>query len=170
MKKSDLKFMPQFFDRYINLVPDEETVLEALENSKTDLLEIKDLLEEYKDFKYQEGKWNPKEMLQHVIDTERILSYRALVYSRNDSAILSGFDENLYANNIDVSERSILGLLEELKIVRESTIYLFKNISIEAFHRVGVCFDVKMTSLALGFVIAGHPKHHIKVLKEKYFL
>ena len=96
MKKSDLKFMPQFFDRYIDLVPGEETVLEALENSKTDLLEIKGLLEKYKDYKYQEGKWNPKQMLQHIIDTERILSYRALVYSRNDSTILSNFDNNKF--------------------------------------------------------------------------
>tara|TARA_B100000809_G_scaffold263113_1_gene315599 strand:+ start:9342 stop:9677 length:336 start_codon:yes stop_codon:yes gene_type:complete len=108
-------------------------------------------------------------MLQHMIDTERILSYRTLVYSRNDSNGLTGFDENLYANNTNASEQTISDLLEEIQIVRTATICLFKNLSKEALYREGICFNVKMTSLALGFVIVGHLKHHIKVLYEKYF-
>jgi hypothetical protein len=169
MKKSDLKFMPKFFDRYINLISDLDTVLESLENSKNDLVEIKELLETHQNYRYEAGKWTPKELVQHIIDTERILSYRALVYARNDANVLPGFDENLYANNIDVSKRSIEDLLEEFQIVRASSLFLFKNLSNEALHREGTCFNVKMTSLALGFVIAGHPKHHINILKERYF-
>ena len=162
--------MPEFFDRYIHLVSDEEALLESLENATTDLLDIKEQIETYQDFRYQEGKWSPKEILQHVIDTERILSYRALVYARNDANALPGFDENLYANNTNASKRTVADLVEEFQIVRAASICLFKNLSKEAFHREGICFQVKMTPLALGFVIVGHPKHHIKVLHEKYFV
>lgn len=169
MKKRDLKFMPEFFDRYINLVSDEETILEALENSKNDLLALKDQLEKHKDYSYKTGKWTPKDLIQHIIDTERILAYRALVYARNDTAELPGFDENLYANNSKGSDRSVDDLLQEFTMVRASNISLFRNFSEEALHSEGICFHKKMTTLALGFVIVGHPKHHIKILKERYF-
>lgn len=162
--------MPKFFDRYIGLVADEESVLDAIENSKKDLLDIKELLEAYQDYKYEEGKWTPKELLQHIIDTERILAYRALVYSRNDSSILPGFDENLYVKNSNAQERTVEDLLAEFKVVRASSIFLFKNLTEEALHREGTCFNVKMTTLALGFVIAGHPRHHIKIMQERYFV
>lgn len=169
MKKSDLKFMPAFFDRYINLVPENETLLEGLERTKNIFAEFETVLEEYQDFRYEKGKWSPKDILQHIIDTERIQAYRALVFSRNDAKILPGYEENLYARNTNASDRTIADLLEEYKIVRESSIFLFKNFSEEMVQREGACFGVKMTSLALGFVLIGHPLHHLNILKERYF-
>jgi len=168
MKKSDLKYMPEFFDRYINLIPENETLLEGLERTKSIFLDIKTDLEAHQDFRYAEGKWTPKDMLQHIIDTERIQAYRALVFSRNDSRTLPGYEENLYAKNTNASDRTIADLLEEYKIVRESSVFLFKNFSEEMLQREGNCFKVQMTSLALGFVIIGHPMHHLNILKERY--
>lgn len=170
MKKSDLKFMPKFFDRYINLVSDEETLFEGFENSLNEVLVLKEVFETHENYRYEEGKWTPKELLLHIIDTERILSYRALVYARNDKNILPGFDENLYAENANVDDRTITDLLEELVAIRKSSLFLFKNLSKRALHREGVCFEVKMNVLALGFVIVGHPRHHLNILQERYFV
>ena len=84
MKKTNIKEMPFFYDRYIDLVSEKETVLEALTSSQNILENLKELLVQQKDYQYQQGKWTPKDILQHLIDTERIMSYRALAIARGE--------------------------------------------------------------------------------------
>jgi hypothetical protein len=120
------------------------------------------------DFRYEEGKWTIKEVIQHIIDTERIFGYRALRISRNDQTPLPGFEENDYAANTDANNRGLQGLLTELAIVRESTLVLFKSFSEEQLKRMGIVSNKEISVRAIGFILIGHQKHHQKVFQERY--
>lgn len=168
MKRSDVNPMPQFFDRYINKAED-IPIVEALEKYATieDALDQKGI-EELGDKVYAPGKWTIKDILQHIIDNERIQGYRALRIARNDQTVLPGYDENLLAQHADANKRLLSDLLAEFSVVRRSNIFLFKNLSDEALQRVGTCYQVKISPLALGFVLVGHQLHHIDIIKERY--
>lgn len=120
------------------------------------------------DFRYEEGKWTIKEIIQHIIDTERIFGYRALRISRNDKTPLPGFEENDYAANTDANSRGLQGLLTELALVRESTLALFKSFSEEQLKRMGIVSNNEISVRAIGFILIGHQKHHQKVFQERY--
>ncbi len=169
MTKSDLPFMPKFFDRYINLVEDHTQLIDGLKDNISVFEEVKSQLELKADYQYQEGKWTVKQLLQHCIDTERVMSFRALVFAREGNVELPGMDENLYADNADVSSKSIENLLTEFKTVRESSIFLFESLTESQLLQVGTCFGKEMTPLAIGLVVIGHPRHHLNTLKEYYF-
>jgi hypothetical protein len=169
MKRSEISPMPQFFDRYINQVDDID-INEALEkyNSMETVLDVSKL-EKLGDKVYAPGKWTIKEVIQHITDNERVQAYRALRISRNDQTPLPGYDENLFAANVDLSGRSLNDLLEEFAIVRKANIILFRNINEEQQKRTGLCNNVTIPVLALGFVLVGHQLHHAKIITEKYF-
>jgi uncharacterized damage-inducible protein DinB len=120
------------------------------------------------DYRYAEGKWTIKEIIQHIIDTERIFAYRALRISRNDSTPLPGFDENYFAQNTNGNSRSIQDLLMELSAVRHSSLLLFKSFSEEQLLREGIASDHPITVRAIGFMLIGHQKQHQKVFGERY--
>lgn len=120
------------------------------------------------DYRYAEGKWTIKEIIQHLIDTERVFSYRALRISRNDKTPLPGFNENDYVDNTNANERGLQVLLTELAVVRQSTLALFKSFSKEQLTRVGVASNCSVSVRAIGFIIIGHQKHHQKVYQERY--
>lgn len=161
--------MPAYFDRYINLVDDID-VLAAMQKYGAPFLEKeKANFEKLGDKVYAPGKWTIKDLLQHIIDAERVFAYRALRFSRNDKTELPGFDEDHYAANVSTKNRTVADLLEEFKTVRQSTIQLYKNLSPAAMHYEGVASGNKMSVLALGFTLCGHPIHHLNVIRERYF-
>lgn len=168
MKRSDIQNMPQFFDRYINKVEDID-LIEALEKYGTieDTIEV-EKLEALGDKVYEPGKWTVKDIIQHVIDNERIQAYRAMRIARNDKTVLPGYEENLLADNAEANNRLLSDLLAEFSVVRRSNIFLFKNLSEQAFQREGTCYQVLISPLALGFVLVGHQIHHINIIKERY--
>lgn len=168
MKKSQILEMPQFFDRYINLVDDIE-LMEGLQTTVSLFEAMVDLLEKNQEKRYAPGKWTPKEVLQHIIDTERIMAYRALRISRKDPTELPGFDEAIFVANANIESRSIKDLLEEFNLVRMSNIALFRNMNDEMLSVKGISNKVSICALSLGFVIIGHPIHHLNILKERYF-
>ncbi|MDD3722890.1 MAG: DinB family protein [Lutibacter sp.] len=144
-------------------------LFEILTTSSEELLKtIKDLPEEKLLFRYNEGKWSIKELLQHVIDTERIMSYRALRFSRNDATELQGFDENWYVENSNGNDRNFNNLLEEFTCTRRASISLFKSFTDEMLLLSGTANGSDLTVRALGFIIAGHQIHHLKIIKERY--
>jgi len=144
-------------------------LFEILNASFEELLEtVKDLSEEKMVFRYEEGKWSIKELLQHLIDTERIMSYRALRFSRNDATELQGFDENWYVDNSNGNDRNTLDLLEEFTCTRSASISLFKSFTDEMLVLSGTANESDITVRALGFIIAGHQMHHLKIIKERY--
>lgn len=169
MKKVDLPFMPQFFDRYIDLVDTAIDLNDGLKHGISVFHKIEPELVKKADFRYQPKKWSIKEVLQHCIDTERIMNYRALVFAREGNIDLAGMDENLYARNACVSLKSIEDLLAEFKAVRVSSLFLFKSLTTKQLLQTGTCFGKEMTTLAIGFVLIGHPLHHLNILKERYF-
>lgn len=120
------------------------------------------------DYRYAEGKWDIKEIIQHVIDTERIFAYRALRISRNDQTPLPGFDENAYVDNTEASKRSIQELLTELSAVRHSNLLFFKSLSSDQFQRMGTASNAAISVRAICFIMIGHQKHHQKVFEERY--
>lgn len=120
------------------------------------------------DYRYAEGKWTIKDIIQHLIDAERIFSYRALRISRNDKTPLPGFDENFYVDNTNANDRSIQDLLTELAVVRQSTLSLYKSFTQEQLARIGTASDKEVSVRAIGFIIIGHQKHHQKIFEERY--
>ncbi len=159
----------EYFEHYINLVNDNEDIIDSLEISHLKTNEILDLItEEQADFTYEKGKWTIKELLIHLIDTERIFCNRALRFARNDKTDLPGYDHDNYVLNSDSTNRTISDIVEEFDIVRKGTIALFKRFSAEMLERGGTANNNKLTVLAIGYIISGHEKHHINVLEEKY--
>jgi hypothetical protein len=169
MKKSDLNPMPAFFDRYINLVEDID-LADALDKySPENIYQDLDALKTLEDRVYAPGKWTVRDIIQHVIDNERIMAYRAMRFSRNDNTALPGYDEELLGANTIANQRPLDELREEFVLVRAATKYLFKGMNREMLLRSGVAYKSEISALALGFVIAGHPIHHMNVIRERYF-
>jgi uncharacterized damage-inducible protein DinB len=120
------------------------------------------------DYRYAEGKWTIKDIIQHVIDTERIFAYRALRISRNDTTPLPGFEENDYVENTKANKRGIQDLLAEFSAVRYATLFLFKSFSEEQLKRMGTASGTAISVRAIGFIIIGHQKHHQNIFQERY--
>ena len=119
-------------------------------------------------FAYAPDKWTIKQMLQHVIDTERIFAYRALAIARKEPASLMGFDENEYAKNATATHRNWKEMIAEWKTVRQSTNILFASFTEEDLKQKGTASDSPISVNAIGFIIFGHALHHLHVLKERY--
>jgi len=169
MKKSNIDPMPAFFDRYINLVEDIDIAEAFSKYSPEKIYEATDKLTALGDQAYAPAKWTVKDILQHVIDNERIMSYRALRFSRNDNTVLPGYEEELLAANTMANERTVADLMEEFSFVRKSTELLFKNMDNEMILRSGIAYKSEISALALGFVIIGHAIHHMNIIQERYF-
>jgi hypothetical protein len=161
--------MPNYFDRYINLVEDLD-LIEALEKYGPAFLEKeKSHFEKLGDKIYAPGKWTIKDLLQHIIDAERVFIYRALRFARNDKTELPGFDEDSFAVHADTKNRSVTDLLEEFSLLRKSTILFYKTLDDAALKLEGIASGNKMSVLAIGFTICGHPMHHMRVIRERYY-
>lgn len=171
MKRSQLQpdEYAGFYVNYINQVSDEYTLVEELEISVHRLVKfVQNIPLDKFDYRYAEGKWTIKDILLHLIDAERIFSYRALRFARNDKTELPGFEENDYVDQANANSRSIQDLLSELLIVRQSSMALFKSFSEEQLVRQGIASNNIMSVRALGFTIIGHQNHHQRVFQERY--
>lgn len=158
-----------YFTRYVDYVRISESTDEALTKSEASVLtHYQNLSEEQLLYAYQPGKWTPKQILRHLIDTERIMAYRALRFCRNDKTALPGFEQDDYVWNSHANEESIQDLLAEYQTVRLSTRQLFKSMSHQESERMGQASSMTLSARAFAFIIAGHDRHHLKVLAEKY--
>jgi len=120
------------------------------------------------DHRYAEGKWTIKEVFQHLNDTERILSYRALRFARNDATELAGFEENDYVPAAEVGRRPLSDLLDEHELIRKSTLALFRSFTPEMLLRTGIANGRRISVRALGWSMAGHAMHHLDILEQRY--
>lgn len=154
---------------YINLVPDDGLVLQHL---LSNLQMVKDLISAQSEKKLvtrcAEGEWTIKEILVHVIDTERIFAYRALRFARNDTTELPGFEQVPYVAASGANERSIEDILEELTAVRMATVALFKSLDDEAMSRSGISSRHRLSVRSALYQIAGHELHHVNSIRENY--
>jgi hypothetical protein len=167
MKPANTEY-PPYYEYYINLVA-ESDLLKALQLSGIEIIRCyENIPETLSAFRYESGKWSMKELLQHIIDTERIMSYRALCFSRRDETTLPGFDQNSYAQNSGADLRSLELLLKDFSIMRQSTISLFHSFDNAQLLQKGTASGNHVSVRSLGFMIAGHGLHHLDVLKKRY--
>lgn len=166
-KKSDLA-VPAFFETYVKAI-DEEDLLEALKASTKRFRKLlKNIPKNKIDYAYGPGKWTVREVLQHIIDTERVFSFRALWFARQDPAPLPGFDEKKWAQSTGTAKREWKELVKEFRAVRRATEALFASFSQDQILRTGKSGNNTLSVAAWGFICAGHVAHHMGILKERY--
>lgn len=170
MNKSAINPMPVYFDRYINLVPDDLDIIPAIQKSIMEVYQLdKDKVTELDGRVYEPGKWTIKQILLHIADTERIFLYRALRFARKDSTPLQSFDEKLFADNSCAEERTLESLLEELVAVKQGTLAFYKNLNSAQLLQIGSTYNTQISVLGVGFTLVGHQTHHFKIIEERYF-
>ena len=166
--RPDLSRVPAFYHNYINQVP-EDDLPEAFNTQTPAFIQFIESIPPGKyDYRYAEGKWTIKEMLQHIIDAERIFAYRALRFARKDPTFLPGFDENSFADNAKADKRDWNNLVEEFKAVRMSSAYLFASLDDDQLDAAGTANNNSIYVRGIGFIVVGHSLHHMKVIKERY--
>jgi len=166
--RPDLSLVGASFHNYINQVP-EDDLMEAFNKQSAAFIRFLETIPSEKyEYRYADGKWTIKEVLQHIIDAERVFAYRALRFARKDATPLPGFDENLFAANAKADQRSWDKLVEEFKVVRRSSELMFQSFDDDQLQSRGISSNNPNYVLALGFVIIGHAVHHQKITKERY--
>jgi uncharacterized damage-inducible protein DinB len=159
---------PEYYNHYVGLVK-EGNILELLFSEHMETMELLTSLdEETLAFRYAPGKWTIREVTQHIMDTERILGYRALCFARGEQASLPGFDENLYATNSNANRRKIDDMVRDLSVARASTTELFKSFDAEQLLRTGTANNKKVSVRSILYFLLGHEIHHRNVIGERY--
>ena len=167
MRPDSSEYAP-YYAGYIALVP-EDDVLSAIETQSSETQKVlASLSDSSASHRYAEGKWSVKELLGHVIDAERVFGYRALCISRGDQNALPGFDEKTYIANANFDSWRIGDLGEMYALVRRANIVFFRNLAEGAWDRRGIASENPVSVRALAFMIVGHERHHLKVLRERY--
>ena len=156
-----------YYRKYVDLVPG-GNILEILLDQIEPTLALVGLREEETVARYAPGKWNTREILGHLIDTERIFAYRALRIARGDKTPLPGFEQDDYVKAAGFSDRMFASLLDEFHVVRQGTVALFKGLPAEAVTRTGTANDNPVSVRAIAWIVAGHERHHMKIVRENY--
>ena len=168
MSQPDLSRIPAFYHGYISLVK-EDDLSSAFRMQETVIKEFLSAIPADKhEYQYAPGKWTLKEILQHLIDAERVFGYRALSFARNDSASLPGFDENEYVKESLANKREWDALVNELLTVRKSNELLYNSLNEEQLNRSGIANNSSNYVLGWGYISIGHIAHHIQVMKQRY--
>jgi len=159
---------PPYFEGYISKVQTDTTAELPVKYGKELETFYTGLPEAKADYAYAPGKWTLKDLLQHIVDTERIMSYRLLRIARKDETALASFDENSYAANAKATERSFAAIKEEFLAVRKSTDLLLQSLHDEQLAHAGIASGNRMTANALVYIIFGHMLHHRNIIEERY--
>jgi DinB superfamily len=168
MPRPDLSRVPEYYHTYINKVK-EDDLLSALRNSTAAMFDLLNSIPaEKRDYRYAEGKWSIKGVVQHMIDSERVFSYRALRFSRKDDNKLPGFNENHFAANSKAEKRNWDDLVEEMSHLRKANELMFASFDNEQLECEGIASDRPVYVLGIGFICAGHVNHHCSIIKERY--
>jgi hypothetical protein len=168
MPRPDLNRVPGFYHNYIMQVPEKDLMIAFKKKTPVVIDFLKNLPAAKIDYAYATGKWTIKEVLQHMIDAERVFCYRALRFARKDPTPLPGFDENLFAENAKAASRSWKDLLEEFKAVRKATEWLYGSFDEEQLNAAGLSNNHSNYVLAFGYISVGHSLHHMTIIKERY--
>jgi hypothetical protein len=158
----------EWYKGYVARVP-EGDIVASLRDGQDRMKEILGTLpESIGDHRYAEGKWTVRTVIGHMIDAERIFSYRALRIARGDATPLPSFDENAFAVTAESDDRRVVELVAELLAVRDSTTRLFASFPDAAWPRTGTASNTPVTVRAIAYIIAGHALHHLSILKDRY--
>ena len=163
----DTEYAP-YYGRYVSRVP-EGDVVRTLETQLAETLALlREVPEARAGRRYAEGKWSLKEVVGHMSDTERIFAYRALRIGRGDATPLPGFEQDDYVRDTDFDRVPLADLAAELEAVRRATIHLLRNMDEAALARRGTASGYEVTVRALAYIIAGHERHHVGIIRERY--
>lgn len=157
-----------FYQGYISHITGPNVLQTLIEQGQQTYTLIQKLSPKKADFRYSDEKWSIKEVIGHLIDTERIMGYRTLCISRGESAHLPGYDQNRYVKEANFGNRSLQSLSTEYDALRNANICLFNSFSPEQINQTGTANNATVSVLALAYIIAGHEKHHLEILEEKY--
>ena len=157
-----------YYERYVGLVPTGDIVQTLSAQLEETLTTLAAISEAQAGYRYAPGKWSIKEVIGHIIDSERIFAYRALCFARNDARPIAGFEQDDYMQNSDFDARTLADLAAEFAHVRRGNLMLFRSLSDAAWNRRGIASDAEVSVHALGYMIAGHERHHLNILKERY--
>jgi uncharacterized damage-inducible protein DinB len=168
MANVDLSRVPEFYHKYISFVA-EKDLEKAFQDHQTDFLStLKEIPTEKWNYRYAEGKWSIKQLVQHIIDSERIFCYRSLCIARKDKTPLPGFEEDDYAVASHAERRTKESLIEELSTVQRSSAQLFTSFDEEMLNESGISNGKSIYVKAIGYIIVGHTLHHKSILLERY--
>jgi hypothetical protein len=166
--RPDKSEYPVYCEGYISRVPAGDIVSIMASQLEDSLALFRSVSETRGEYRYAEGKWSVKEVIGHIIDSERILAYRALRFARGDATALAGYEQDDYVRGGGFDKRSLKDLTDEFEHVRRATISLFSNLNGEAWSRRGVANENEMSVRALAYVLAGHERHHVEILRTRY--
>lgn len=160
--------MPEYYDRYIGLV-DDLSLNVAFDKYFTQIQNLNlDVLHELGDHTYAPGKWTIREIIQHLIDWERIFSYRSIIFARKEGTVPPGHDENILAANSKANSRKLEAIIDDFLFARRNSQSLFNSFDEESLLTTGKSWNYEMPVLALGFIILGHQIHHFNIIQERY--
>lgn len=171
MKRADLERdeIGEFYWRYLDLIPESAGLIDTLEQNTAEISQfLQSIPQEKWKYAYEDGKWTILEMIQHIVDTERIFQYRALSLARGEKNSIAGFDHDVYASNSQANDRKPEDLIEEFKAARKSAILMFKSFKDEALSSRGIVNGNNATPRAIAFIMAGHAQHHKNIINERY--
>lgn len=169
MKLLKTEYAP-FYELYVSKALEiNKGIIETLEDTSKIFFKVLENIPKDKElFTYADNKWTIKELISHMIDTERILAYRALRISRNDKTDLLSFNENEFVSNSNANEIPLKDLLLEFSLVRKSTIALYSSFNEELLSRIGKASGVYLSVRALGYILSGHVLHHLSIIQNRY--
>ena len=170
MKRPEPIEYPGFYANYVDKVKSNDVIKELKDQILNIQAVIAEIPEDKEDYAYAEGKWTIKQVLGHIIDTERVLGYRAMRFARKDKTVLPGFDENAFVTNSNFHKRTLYELGHEFAIVREANLAMFKTFEEEELMQIGNANGIDVSVRAIVFMIAGHAIHHLQTLRTKYLL
>ena len=168
ISRPDTSEYAQFYEGYVSQVPEGDILTVMRSESERTAELLSGLSPEQADHRYQEGKWSVKEVVGHIIDTERMFGYRAHCFAREDPAPLPGFEQDAYARSSNAAKRPLLELVDELRALRQSNLAFFRGLDEAMWSRRGIGSGCEFTVRALAFILVGHEIHHRGVLESRY--
>jgi hypothetical protein len=157
-----------YYGGYISQVPDGNLLSQLEQQARETVALLRGIDEQKSQHRYAPGKWTIREVVGHLIDAERVFTYRAVTFARGDSTPLPSFDENGWAKTSNAARRTMADLISEFEAVRAASVALFRGFSDAEFGRAGTASNNPITVRALAYIVAGHERHHVKVLRERY--
>jgi hypothetical protein len=157
-----------YYERYVSLVPRGGIVATLAEQLDSTLALLGGIEASKAGYRYAPDKWSIKELAGHVIDGERIFAYRALRFARNDRTELPGFEQDDYVRHAGFDARSLDDIVREFEFVRRANLLMLKNLDAAAWQRRGIASGAEVSVLALAYIMAGHERHHMEILRTRY--
>ncbi len=159
-----------YYETYIRLVPEGNVVEVLADQLKAASEYLSDIPEDRGNYRYAPGKWSLKEVLGHINDNERVMSYRLLRFARGDRTSLAGYDQDEFMKGVSFDSLNLSEIIEDYISVRRATLTLLRGLSEEAWSRKGIANENELSVKALAYIIAGHELHHLNIVKERYIV